>query len=176
MSANPSRVTKSAAPSAAPAPCMQWATVICFSRGLLPNCPPSNCASSSATPLRSRRAFSNSIAVLHIGCGYHYQQHQTQRIHQQVTLAPAQFLGPIIAPRASLFTASHRLAVQDRAAGLSFPSGRLSYPLAHGVMDLLPDPLAAPGPEVMIDGTPRWQIMRQQFPGGAAANRVADSI
>src|SRR5215471_6551511 len=43
-------------------------------------------------------------------------------------------------------------------------------------MDLLPDPLAAPGPEVMIDATPRWQIMRQQFPGAAVANRVADPI
>src|SRR5215831_19712993 len=43
-------------------------------------------------------------------------------------------------------------------------------------MDLLPDPLAAPGPEVMIDGTPRWQIMGQQFPRAAAANGIADPI
>src|SRR5438105_1075877 len=40
MSANPSAVTRSAAPFAAPAPCMRWATVICCSPGLLRNFQP----------------------------------------------------------------------------------------------------------------------------------------
>src|SRR5215472_10984839 len=111
-----------------------------------------------------------------MGSGYHYQQHQSQRIHEQVTLAPAQFLGPIIATHAPLFTGPHRLAVQHRATGLALSSGRLPHPLAHGVMDSLPNSLPAPGPKVMIDRTPRGQIVGQQFPRAAAANGVTDPI
>src|SRR5215831_19989204 len=111
-----------------------------------------------------------------MGSGYHYQQHQSQRIHEQVTLAPAQFLGPIIATHASLFTGAHRLAVQHRSAGLALSSSRLPHPLAHRVMHLRPDSLPAPRPRVMIDRMPRRQIVGQQFPCAAAANCVTDPI
>src|SRR5215467_13337749 len=84
--------------------------------------------------------------------------------------------GPIIATRAGLFIGPHRLAVQHRATGLALSSGRLPHPLAHGVMDSLPNSLPAPGPKVMIDRTPRGQIVGQQFPRAAAANRVTDPI
>src|SRR6516162_5542788 len=93
-----------------------------------------------------------------------------------MTFAPTQFLGTIITTRTPLFTGSHRLAVQHRAAGLALSSSRLPHPLAHGVMDLLPDSLPTPGPEVMIDRPPRGQIVRQQFPRAAAANREPDPI
>src|SRR5882762_6875443 len=111
-----------------------------------------------------------------MGCSNYHQQHQPERIHQQVTLAPAQFLGSIITACAPLFTGSHRLAVHDRAAGLALSSGCLPHPFAHGVMDLLPDPLATPRPKVMVDRTPRGEIVRQQFPCAATTNRVTDPI
>ena len=43
-------------------------------------------------------------------------------------------------------------------------------------MKLLPDTLAAPRPEVMIDGAPRRQVVRQQVPGATAADGVTNPI
>ena len=66
MSANRSAATRSAAPFAAPALCMRWATATYCSLGPLRNCPPSSCVSSSAMPPRSLRDCFNSIPGL---CG-----------------------------------------------------------------------------------------------------------
>jgi len=44
------------------------------------------------------------------------------------------------------------------------------------VMNLLPNTLATPRPEVMINRTPGWQIMRQQFPGSTAAHHIKDPV
>src|SRR5438552_2137416 len=61
MSANRSAAKRSAALSAVPRRCTPSATPTCCSRALRPiSTPPSSCASSSATPLRLRRACSNS--------------------------------------------------------------------------------------------------------------------
>src|SRR5215471_826522 len=43
-------------------------------------------------------------------------------------------------------------------------------------MHLRTDSLPAPRPKVMIDRAPRRQIVGQQFPCAAAANRVTDPI
>src|ERR1044071_2238039 len=43
-------------------------------------------------------------------------------------------------------------------------------------MNLLPNALPAPRPEVMIDRAPWWEIVRQQFPGAAAADGVVNPI
>jgi hypothetical protein len=66
-----------------------------------------------------------------------------------MTLPPAQVLGAIIAAHTTLFTGPHRLAVQDRTARLALASGSLPHPSTQGVMDLLPDALPAPRPEVL---------------------------
>jgi len=66
MFENPSAVTRSAAPFAAPVLCMPWATVICCSRGLLRTSLPSSFVFSFAMRLRCLRGCFNSIPAL---CG-----------------------------------------------------------------------------------------------------------
>src|SRR5262249_16756543 len=43
-------------------------------------------------------------------------------------------------------------------------------------MDFFPQTLAAPQPEVMVNRTPRRQVVRKQFPSAAAADGVTDAI
>ena len=43
-------------------------------------------------------------------------------------------------------------------------------------MDLLPEPLQPPEPEIMVHGLPGWQIVGQQAPGTATAEHVEDGI
>src|SRR5579859_4564367 len=93
-----------------------------------------------------------------------------------MALAAANFLGAIVAACATLFTGSHRLAIHDGAAGLRFPSYCLTHPGPHGVVDLLPCAVAPPRPEVVINGSPRRQIMRQQFPGTPTADDIENCI
>jgi hypothetical protein len=45
-------------------------------------------------------------------------------------------------------------------------------PVAQGVVDLLPEPVASPDHEVTIDDPPWRQIVREQPPGDPAANDV----
>src|SRR3954453_15009106 len=56
-------------------------------------------------------------------------------------------------------------------AACCFPHG-----FTNTVVNLLPCPVAAPRPEVMINSSPRRQIMRQQFPGTSTADCVEDAV
>ena len=111
------------------------------------------------------------------GCRDHDQQHQPKRLHQQLALAAADFLAWRRRSRGChLFARPHCLAIHNRTAGLGFSAGGLPHPFPNGVVDRLPRAVPAPRPEVMIDGSPRWQIMREQLPGTATANYIEDSI
>src|SRR5262249_5436750 len=101
---------------------------------------------------------------------------QTECVHQQVTLAAAQFLGPIVAARTTLLTRPNGLTIQNGTAGLALSPRRLAYQFPHGAMDFFPQTLAAPQPEVMVNRTPRRQVVRKQFPSAAAADGVTDAI
>src|SRR6266511_5499932 len=93
-----------------------------------------------------------------------------------MAFAAAHLLGGIIASGTTLFGSTHRLTVQDGTAGLGFPFRRLAHPFPQRVMNLLPDTLPTPRPEVVIDRAPGWQIMRQEFPGSAAAHHIKDPV
>src|SRR6516165_4433430 len=56
----------------------------------------------------------------------------------------------------------HRLSVHDHYAGASRSSGRDSHLLVHGAVQLYPDSCSLPSPEIMVDRTPSWKVMRQQ--------------
>ena len=43
-------------------------------------------------------------------------------------------------------------------------------------MQLLPGTVDAPGSEVVVDGFPGWEVMREQAPGTAATHHVEDGI
>ncbi len=43
-------------------------------------------------------------------------------------------------------------------------------------MHPLPYPIQAPGAEVVVDGLPGWEVVRQQAPGAAATDYVEDGV
>src|SRR5690349_22575739 len=93
-----------------------------------------------------------------------------------MAFAATNFLGRIIAACATLFTGAHGLAIHDGTAGLRFATHGSPHPGPHGVVDFLPCAVAPALPEVVINGSPRRQIMRQKLPGAAAADYIEDTI
>src|SRR3712207_3594657 len=75
-------------------------------------------------------------------------------------------------PRSSSPTGSVRYA----GAGLRVPVQANPHALALGGVHPLPGAVQAPGAEVMVDGLPRREVMRQQPPGAAAADDVEDGV
>src|SRR3712207_9496553 len=75
-------------------------------------------------------------------------------------------------PRSSSPTGSVRYA----GAGLRVPLQANPHALAQGGVHPLPGAVQAPGAEVMVDGIPRREVVRQQPPGAAAAVDVEDGV
>src|ERR1700726_3260294 len=90
--------------------------------------------------------------------------------------AAANLLGTVVAAWATLFARPDRLAIHDSSAGFSFSTGGLPDQCPHGIVDRLPGAVAAPRPEVVINRSPRRQVMRQQVPGTTTADYVEVSI
>src|SRR5919197_2327815 len=103
-------------------------------------------------------------------------QDQPLGVHQQVALAPTELLGAIIAPNAPHPSCLDRLAIENACARLCIASRFYPNCLPQGGMQLLPEALQPPTPEIVIHGLPRWQIMGQQAPGAAAAEYIEDAI
>src|SRR5215212_12070396 len=94
-----------------------------------------------------------------------------------MALASFNLLGPVVA---ALFTAYSgrldRLGVHYAGAWLRISLQVHPHPPAQGRVHPLPGPIQAPGAKVMEDGLPRWEIVRKQSPGTAAANDVEDGV
>src|SRR4051794_11776893 len=104
--------------------------------------------------------YPGSCPVRCISSGDHDQQHQTERIHQDVPFAPRDVFRCIIASDAALLTCLHRLAVEDGTARFRMSACCLPDRSANTVVNFLPCPVATPCPEIVINSPPRRQIMR----------------
>src|SRR5882724_3951625 len=109
------------------------------------------------------------VAVRNISRMHEPPDDQALRIHQNMALAPIDFLRPIVASGAAHNRGLDRLAINNRRAGLGIAPSLHAYgPVELGVQSL-PKPLHAPEAEIMIHRLPRGQVMRQQAPGTATA-------
>ena len=61
-------------------------------------------------------------------------------------------------------------------AGLRVPIEANTHPLAQGGVHPFPCPIQSPGAEVVVDGLPGREVVRQQSPGATAANDVEDGV
>src|SRR5712691_4343079 len=109
--------------------------------------------------------------------GHENGQQQTQRIDQQMPLAPVDLLAAIIPPLgASHLGGLDGLTINAHGAGRGLaPHGHTS-PLAQGLDYLGPCPIVAPLDKVVIDGTLGQQIVRQHIPLAATAIQVEQCI
>src|SRR5215210_993919 len=117
-----------------------------------------------------------SISILHRGGSHYHQQYQTQRVHDQVSLAPSYILACIIATLLSTFYRFDTLAVQDCGTWLLVPTLLLSYRLTQSFVEPLPPAVDAPQPEVVVDALPGREVMRQRSPVAAVLGHVEDGI
>src|SRR5512135_2734232 len=86
------------------------------------------------------------------------------------------FFSRVVPPRAGGSRRLDGLAVDAAGARLGFLPGRLPDPAAQGVMDLLPQSVAAPAMEVVADRPLGWEVMGQGGPGAARAQNVEDGV
>jgi hypothetical protein len=95
------------------------------------------------------------VAVRNVGRMHEHSDDQALRIHQDMTLAPIDFLPPIIAPGATYDRGLDRLAINNRRAGLRIAPFLHAYqPVELGVQSL-PKPSHALEAEIMIHSLPR---------------------
>ena len=82
--------------------------------------------------------------VLRIRRRDHNQQHEAERINQDVPFAPGDVLGGVVASDATLLTGLRRLAVDDRTTRFPMSAGCFSHRCPNSVVDSLPRSVAAP--------------------------------
>src|ERR1043166_6718221 len=80
---------------------------------------------------------------------------------------------------ADLFAAAgwlDRLAVDTSDARVGVAALALADPPAQGGKEAVPGAVAFPGLEVVVDGLPRREVMRQGTPGTALAGQVEEGV
>jgi hypothetical protein len=108
---------------------------------------------------------------MHLEC-----QEQSLGIDQQVAFATVDLLAAIIAALATDSGGFDRLRVDNRSTRLHLaPHAQSQRFTQHGV-DRLPQATQARGAQIVIDGFPMRQIVRQQFPATAALGNVEHGV
>ena len=77
---------------------------------------------------------------------------------------------------APFFRGLHRLTVDDGRAGTGLATLGLPQLGVQDAMYPLPGAITTPGPEVVEDNAPRWQVVGQHPPGAPSAQHVADGV
>src|SRR5215831_6750088 len=115
--------------------------------------------------------------ILETSTGHEHGEQQSQRIDQQMALAPLHFLAAIIAAlRASHLGGLDRLTVDARGTRGGFAPRCHAGPLAQGRDYLVPGPVVAPLGKGVIRSALGQQIVRQHIPLTAAAIQVPQGI
>jgi hypothetical protein len=93
-----------------------------------------------------------------------------------VTLSALDLLAAIVATLFSAYAGRllDRLAIYYACAALRVPLNTHSHPLAQGLVHPFPSSIQAPSSEVMVNGLPGWELMRQKAPLAAASGHVEE--
>jgi hypothetical protein len=117
-----------------------------------------------------------SIAVLNVGRQDHHQQQQSDRVDQNVSFASVDLFARVVAPLVADLAAFDTLTVDDARAGLGLaPLGQADV-FAQVRVNLLPQAIAFPESEVVIDRTPGSKVSRQIAPLATSFDQVKDGI
>lgn len=79
-------------------------------------------------------------------------------------------------PRAPFFRCLHPLTADDPGARFAVAPRLFTDPFAQGIVDPLPGTIATPEPDIVVDGLPGWDVVRELAPGTASTNGIADGI
>src|SRR5579871_3964915 len=124
---------------------------------------------------RCQQALSR-IPILDVGAGDHYDQHQAQRVDDQVTLGTVDLLAGIKASDFIAFGALDRLAIEDGRSGLGFAPMGMTELSAKVVVELDPEAAENPVAVVGVKDRPGREVLRHVAPLATCANDVENPI
>ena len=110
------------------------------------------------------------------GWGYGDAQHQSQGIHQQMSLAAFDPLTGVIAHPAAVTSGFHALTVQNRRRGPAAFAVSLPHECAQRVVERGPLVVADPLPEDMVNRFPSGKVDGQITPRAATFDEIQDGI
>src|ERR671912_41563 len=104
-------------------------------------------------------------------------EHEAFGVYQQMSLTALYLFAAIVAA----FFSTHagrldRLAIDYAGAGLRVSLEAHPHPLAQGCVHPCPCSVQAELSKVVVDATPRREIVRKQAPGAAAPYEVKDGV
>src|SRR5690606_18670420 len=113
-------------------------------------------------PLENQR---RAVAILHAGGTDLDAQHQAKGVGDQVSLAALDPLSRVVSDHFSGFRAGfHALAVDDRRRGALVAALQPPGSAIEHIVEVRPNPVRDPGPEVAIDGAAGREVPRQPPP------------
>ena len=116
------------------------------------------------------------IPVLNVCRQDHDPENQTDRVDQDVSFASVDFLARIVTPLVAGLGTLDTLAVDDRSAGLRLSSLDPAEMFSQMGVNLVPQAVALPASEVVIDGTPRSEVFGQVPPLAAGLDQVENRV
>ncbi len=101
------------------------------------------------------------IPVLNVRRQDHSPENQTKGVDQEVAFTSVDFLARIVTSLGAGLATRDALAVDDRRAGLRLPALDPAEMFSQMGMHRVPQALALPAAEVVIDGAPRSEVFGQ---------------
>jgi hypothetical protein len=117
------------------------------------------------------------VAISYVGRMHLQRQHQALRIHDQVAFAAFDLLAAVISTcRSTDATRFDRLTIDDRRARLYLATEATPHCFAQGGVDGLPHTQQPPQSEVVVDGFPLREVVRQPFPATAGFGHLEHGV
>jgi len=116
------------------------------------------------------------VAVLDIGFMDNHEQHQTERISDDVALAALDLLAGVVARNPATFGGLDALAVDDAGRGRGLTPLQFARSADKQMIDGLPKADIAPAIEIASHRGDRWKVLRQSSPLTAAARNIKDRV
>jgi hypothetical protein len=114
--------------------------------------------------------------ILNVSLVHTDAQHQSQRVHQQVTFASMDLLVAVVPSRSRHGTRAHGLTVDHSGAWGGLVSRFNSDSFTQQCVPLHPHPLDAPLPQVGVHRGPRRQVSGEESSGATAAQNGEDGV
>jgi len=116
------------------------------------------------------------IPVLNVRRQDHYQENKTDGVDQDVTFTSVDLLARIVTPLVAGLGTLDALAVDDPRAGLTLSSFNQAQMFSQMGVNLVPQAIALPESEVVIDRAPRSEVFGQISPLAAGPDQIENGV
>ena len=117
-----------------------------------------------------------SIPILNIGGQHHHRDDQPDRIDQDMTFAPIDFLAGIVTPLVADLGAFDALTVDDTSTGVALAPIDQTHLFSQVGVNRCPQTVAFPESEVVIGRSPRGKVSWQVAPLTAGFDNIENGV